>query len=383
MKRKAAVIIGTRPEAIKLCPVVLALRRSAELEPHVCVTGQHRTMVDQILPAFGVTADADLAVMAPNQTLAGLSARLLAAVDAYLAEVRPDIVLVQGDTTTALCAALAAFYRAIPVAHVEAGLRTGDLRSPFPEEANRVLVGRIADLHFPPTDRARAALEAEGIPADRLLVTGNTVIDALQLAVGEVRRRPPAVTGVPEPLLASERRLVLVTGHRRESFGAGFESICGAIRRCAERFPEVAFVYPVHLNPNVREPVNRILGGVPNVLLVEPVNYLEFVRLMDRATLILTDSGGVQEEAPTLHKPVLVMRDTTERPEAVEAGVARLVGTREEAIVEGVTRLLTDAGAYAAMARGANPFGDGAASDRIVARCAAALRARAGREGIR
>jgi UDP-N-acetylglucosamine 2-epimerase (non-hydrolysing) len=366
-RKRVSLVFGTRPEAIKLAPVVLALRDHPRLAPHVCVTGQHRHMLDQVLSVFGVVPNADLDVMTPDQGLAGLSARLLVGIDDYLARSKPDLVLVQGDTTTALCASLAAFYRKIPAGHVEAGLRTSNRYSPFPEEMNRVLASRLVDLHFAPTSWARDNLLREGEPPDRVFVTGNTVIDALQLAVAEARRNPRAIEGVPPGVLAGPgSRLVLVTGHRRENFGPGFEGICRAIRVLAARFEDVAFVYPVHLNPNVRAPVFGLLGGLRNVHLLEPVDYLSFVALMDRATVILTDSGGVQEEAPSLGKPVLVMRDTTERPEVVEAGAAVLVGTDSGRIVDAVSRLLTDPAAHGRMARATSPYGDGTAARQIV-----------------
>jgi UDP-N-acetylglucosamine 2-epimerase (non-hydrolysing) len=374
--QRVAVVFGTRPEAIKLVPVVLALRRRPEVACRVCVTAQHRHMLHQVLHDFDCAADVDLDLMRPNQGLAGLTARAVEAVDRFLAEERPALVLIQGDTTTALCAALAAFYNRVPVAHVEAGLRTGNLDAPWPEEANRVLTTRLARLHFPPTESARRNLLAEGVPADRVFVTGNTVIDALLLARAKVRARPPALPGLPGDLFHERGRpLVLITGHRRESFGPGFESICRAIADLARRFRETRFVYPVHLNPNVRGPVGRILGPLEgdNVHLTEPLSYLPFVALMDRATVLLTDSGGIQEEAPSLGKPVLVMRDTTERPEAVDAGTARLVGTDRDAIVGEVARLLTDPAAYAAMARAHNPYGDGQAAGRVVEACLAFL----------
>jgi UDP-N-acetylglucosamine 2-epimerase (non-hydrolysing) len=376
---KVSVIFGTRPEAIKLAPVVRALRARAGVDCHVCNTAQHRRMVGPVLAALGLTPDADLDLLRPGQSLAELTARGVAAVDAYLGAERPDLVLVQGDTTTVLCAALAAFYRKVPVGHVEAGLRTGDLAAPWPEEANRVVTTRLASLHFAPTERARRNLLAEGVPADRVVLTGNTVVDALLSAVATVRAAPPAIPGLPPGLTGpgDARPLVLITGHRRESFGEGFESICGAVRELAERFPGVAFVYPVHLNPNVREPVLRILAapGLENVHLTEPLGYLEFVALMDRSALILTDSGGVQEEAPALGKPVLVLRETTERPEAVEAGTARLVGTDRRAIVAAASLLLTDRAAYDAMSRAHNPFGDGRAAGRVADACLDFLRA--------
>jgi UDP-N-acetylglucosamine 2-epimerase (non-hydrolysing) len=305
--------------------------------------------------------------MLPSQTLAGITARAITAVDEYLGEESPDVVVVQGDTTTAFCAALAAFYRRISVAHVEAGLRTGNRLSPFPEEINRVFTSRLADYHFAPTAWARDNLLREGVPEQSVFVTGNTVIDALHIAVAKVRENRPEIPELPPAIMADRtRRLVLITGHRRENFGEGFEAICRAIGELSTRFADVDFVYPVHLNPNVREPVYRLLGGRANVHLISPLGYLPFVALMERSTLILTDSGGVQEEAPSLGKPVLVMRDTTERPEAVSAGTVKLVGSDEKRIVEGVSALLTDASAYAAMARAMNPYGDGKACERIV-----------------
>ncbi len=367
-----SIIFGTRPEAIKMAPVVAAIRACESLRCHVCVTGQHREMLDQVLAVFDIVPDVDLGLMRPNQTLAGLTARAIEAVDEYLADTGPDIVLVQGDTTTVFCAALAAFYRSVPVGHVEAGLRTGNLMHPWPEEANRVLTSRLTDLHFPPTQAARDNLRAEGVPDDRIVVTGNTVIDALLMTLARTRAKPPAIEGLDETLLGGDERIVLITGHRRENFGRGFESICRAIAALARRFEDVHFIYPVHLNPNVREPVTRLLAGgdangrVPNVHLIEPLPYLSFVRLMDRSTLILTDSGGVQEEAPSLGKPVLVMRDTTERPEAVDAGTVKLVGTDYDRIVSETATLLTDADAFERMSRAHNPYGDGQAARRIV-----------------
>ena len=373
--RSVSVIFGTRPEAIKLAPVVLALRADPRFACRACVTAQHREMLDQVLEAFAIVPDADLDLMVPEQTLAGLTARAVEAIDRHLGEAKPDLVLVQGDTTTTLCAALASFYRHIPVGHVEAGLRTGNLESPWPEEANRVLTTRLARLHFAPTAGNRANLLQEGVPEDRVVVTGNTVIDALFLALDIVARARPAIPGLPERVVEGAGPLVLITGHRRENFGPGFAAICQAIAELAARFPAAAFVYPVHLNPNVRRPVDAILrsGGAGNVHLIEPLSYLPFVALMSRATVILSDSGGVQEEAPSLGKPVLVMRDTTERPEAVTAGTVKLVGTDRRAIVAEATRLLTDRAAYDAMARAINPYGDGRATGRIVAACASFL----------
>ena len=368
MKRIVSVIFGTRPEAIKLCPIVLALKQDPAFECKVCVTGQHREMLQQVLDVFGVKPDKDLALMRPNQTLGGLTSRAIAAIDEYLSEEKPDIVMVQGDTTTVLCGALAAFYHHIPVAHVEAGLRTWNMESPWPEEANRVLTTRLAKWHFCPTENNKANLLKEGVSDANIYVTGNTVIDALLMAKEMVRKSPPAIDGLPSDLMKSEERIVLITGHRRENFGEGFENICTAIRNLAERFPDVHFVYPVHLNPNVREPVNRILGHHcgKNVHLIEPQSYLPFVALMNRAYLILTDSGGVQEEAPSLGKPVLVMRDTTERPEAVTAGTVRIIGTMQQNVESAVSLLLADKAAYEQMADSVNPYGDGRAVDRII-----------------
>jgi UDP-N-acetylglucosamine 2-epimerase (non-hydrolysing) len=371
--RTISVIFGTRPEAIKLAPVVLALRSDRRFACDVCVSAQHREMLDQVLEAFAIAPETDLDLMVPEQTLAGLTARAVETIATYLERRQPDLVLVQGDTTTTFCAALAAFYLHIPVGHVEAGLRTGNLESPWPEEANRVLTTRLAALHFAPTETNRNNLLREGVDSARIFVTGNTVIDALFLAVKKVRAAPPPVTGLDPSLLRRDGpRLVLITGHRRENFGAGFEAICRAIAELGRAFPATAFVYPVHLNPNVRRPVDRILrtADTPNVHLIEPLPYLPFVALMARSTLILSDSGGVQEEAPSLGKPVLVMRDTTERPEAVTAGTVELVGTDRPRIVAEATRLLTDPTAYAAMARAHNPYGDGKATGRILAACA-------------
>jgi len=366
---RASVIFGTRPEGIKLAPVILALGSDPRFECRVCVTAQHREMLDQVLDTFGIRPDADLDLMRADQGLSELTSRAVTGIDGYLADEKPDVVLVQGDTTTVFCASLAAFYRKIPVGHVEAGLRTGDLWSPWPEEGNRVLTSRLAAMHFAPTETARQNLLAEGTADDDIVVTGNTVIDALLLALDRVKTEPPEIPGLPaEAALSEGKRLVLITGHRRENFGLGFESICRAIAELAKRFPDVAFVYPVHLNPNVREPVERILRGAAsrNVHLIEPLAYLPFVSLLERSTLVLTDSGGIQEEAPSLGKPVLVMRNKTERPEAVEAGTVRLVGADFDRIVGETSRLLTDEAARAAMSRAHNPYGDGKAAGRIV-----------------
>jgi UDP-N-acetylglucosamine 2-epimerase (non-hydrolysing) len=370
---KISLIFGTRPEAIKLCPLILQMQRHSRLRPHVCVTAQHRQMLDQVLCAFDVAPDADLNLMQPNQSLAGLTSRAVTALDGYLAAERPDMVIVQGDTTTVLCAALCAYYHRIPIGHVEAGLRTGNKFAPFPEEINRVLTSHLGDLHFAPTQTAKNNLLSEGVPEVRIHVTGNTVIDALLIAVERIRRSPPFIPGLPRGLQpaangngASAPRIVLITGHRRENFGEGFESICRAIAKLAGCFPDVHFVYPVHANPNVREPVFRMLGHAANIHLIEPLSYLPFVALMDRSAVVLTDSGGVQEEAPSLGKPVLVMRETTERPEAVALGAVRMVGTHADAVVAGISELLTSADAYGKMARAVNPYGDGKASGRII-----------------
>ena len=352
--RKVCVILGTRPEAIKLCPVVLALQANPAFDCRVCVTGQHKEMLYQVLDVFCVKPDEDLALMRPNQTLGELTARAIAALDEYLAKEKPDIVMVQGDTTTVLAGALCAFYHHVSVAHVEAGLRTGNMESPWPEEANRVLTTRLAKWHFCPTENNKANLLREGVDPSGIYVTGNTVIDALMIAKEKVRD------------IVDSRRRVLITGHRRENFGSGFEHICLAIKRLATEFADVEFIYPVHLNPNVQEPVHRLLDGISNVSLIAPQPYLPFVGLMKNAYLILTDSGGVQEEAPSLGKPVLVMRDTTERPEAVAAGTVKLVGTDAESIYREVKLLLTDQMAYTRMASAVNPYGDGQAVSRIV-----------------
>jgi len=378
---KISAIFGTRPEAIKLAPVILALKQEPGFECRVCVTGQHRQMLDQVLDLFDIQPDHDLNLMVPNQSLAGLTARGIEAVDGYLAADKPDLTLIQGDTTTTFCSALAAFYRRIPVGHVEAGLRTGNMRAPWPEEANRVLVAPLTAIHFAPTQLSRQNLLQEGVAEPNIIVTGNTGIDALFLALEKVHATRPVVAGLPTCLQPGSfgngaPRLVLITGHRRESFGDGFENICRAIAELARRFPEIQFVYPVHLNPNVREPVTRLLGGrdsgntpLPNVHLLEPLPYLPFVGMLERANIILTDSGGIQEEAPSLGKPILVMRETTERPEGVQAGTVRLVGTDPKKIVGEVSRLIVDEQAYNQMARAHNPYGDGHASERIIAAC--------------
>lgn len=368
MKIKAILIFGTRPEAIKMAPLAQSLARDERFESRICVTGQHREMLDQVLRIFSLEAAYDLAIMRPNQDLTDVTGAVMQGLRAPLADFAPDIVLVHGDTATTFAASLAAYYHRIPVGHVEAGLRTHDLYSPWPEEANRKLTGALARLHFAPTASAAANLRREGVARDAIIVTGNTVIDALLQMVERVRAdaaRGPAAIGALPPR-ATGRRMILVTGHRRESFGEGFERICQALATIARRFADVDIVYPVHLNPAVQEPVHRLLGGIANIHLIPPQDYIPFVRLMDEAHLVLTDSGGVQEEAPSLGKPVLVMRDTTERPEAVEAGTVKLVGTDAALIVKEVERLLTDETEYARMSFAHNPYGDGQASRRII-----------------
>ena len=367
MALRVLSVLGTRPEAIKLAPVVTRLAETPGVVSVVCATAQHRQMLDQVLSLFEIEPDYDLDLMRPGQDLYELTARVLTAMKPVLEKAKPDILIAQGDTTTCLAASLAAFYAGVPIGHVEAGLRTGDLAAPFPEEANRVLVSRLARLHFAPTAKSRDNLLAEGTPADRIFVTGNTVIDAL-LSVRDTAAGD-AGAGTIEAAVRRDwqagTRRVLITGHRRESFGGGFESLCSAIRELAERHSDWRFVYPVHLNPNVREPVGRILGGLLNVALIEPLEYLPFVWLMDGSDLILTDSGGIQEEGPSLGKPVLVMRAVTERPEAVEAGTVMLVGTERAKIIEGVESVLLDRGLYQRMSRAHNPYGDGRAAERI------------------
>ncbi|MBN2464195.1 UDP-N-acetylglucosamine 2-epimerase (non-hydrolyzing) [candidate division WOR-3 bacterium] len=371
-KRRVMFCFGTRPEAIKLAPVIQELaRHPLEFQPVVLVTAQHRHMLDQVMRVFDITPDHDLNLMKPGQSLADVTAGVLHGVERLLRRVRPDMVMVQGDTTSAFAAALAAFYQQVPVGHVEAGLRTGDKYSPFPEEMNRRLVSGIADLHFAPTQAAKRNLLTEGVPRSRIHVTGNTVVDALKSArLSKAKCSLPLLNDIE-----SKQRVVLVTAHRRESFGPGLGRICQALRRLVSRNPGIDVVYPVHLNPNVRKPVHAILAGIPRVHLIEPLEYLPFVRLMERSYLILTDSGGIQEEAPALGKPVLVMRDVTERPEAVEAGTARLVGTDTDAIVSAAERLFRSDAAYRKMARARNPFGDGRASVRIAAALRRFLRA--------
>ena len=362
------VAFGTRPEAIKMAPVVLALRALEVVDTRVAVTAQHRQMLDQVLDLFDIVPDDDLDVMQPGQSLPDLFARMLTGMTALLERRRPDLVLVHGDTSTTFATALAAFYARIPIWHVEAGLRTGDMQAPWPEEANRRLAAPLCSRHFAPTSGGHDNLLREGIDPASIEVTGNTVVDALLQVASRLESDPALAAsvgaGLPQP--GAGKRLIVVTGHRRENFGAGFEGICQGLRGLALR-GDVEIAYPVHLNPRVQEPVRRLLGDLPSVHLLPPLDYLPFVELMRRASLVVTDSGGIQEEAPSLGKPVLVMRDTTERPEAVEAGTVRLVGTDPARIQFEASRLLDDPAAYAAMARAHNPYGDGASGERIAA----------------
>ena len=371
--KKILLVFGTRPEAIKMAPLVKALQKDTEhFETRVCVTAQHRQMLDQVLEVFGITPEYDLNIMAPNQDLYDITAKVLLGLRKVLKDFRPDTVLVHGDTTTSMAASLAAFYMQIPVGHVEAGLRTYNMLSPWPEEMNRQVTDRICTYYFAPTEQSRANLLQENIDAKKIFITGNTVIDALLMAVDIIS----TTAGVKEKMAkelqekgytVGDREYILVTGHRRENFGDGFLHICKAIKELAALHPEMDIVYPVHLNPNVQKPVYELLSGLSNVYLISPLDYLPFIYAMQHSTLLLTDSGGVQEEAPSLGKPVLVMRDTTERPEAVEAGTVKLVGTDAEAIVSNVTALLLDKEMYKRMSETHNPYGDGQACERIIA----------------
>ena len=363
-RMKTLIVFGTRPEAIKLAPFILACRNRADaVEPIVCVTGQHREMLQQVTDYFGITPDYDLELMRPNQTLALLTGNCVTHLDEIVQSVQPDCVVAQGDTTTVMASSLVAFYRRTPFVHVEAGLRTGNLLAPWPEELNRRITSLTANLHCAPTSTSAANLIGEGIPQEIVHVTGNTVIDALLWT----REREASNDAWQQRYAAfADKPFVLITGHRRENFGGGFENICRAIAELAEKFQDKAFVYPVHLNPNVQEPVHKLLSKFENVHLLPPAPYPEFVWLMDRSCVILTDSGGVQEEAPSLKKPILVMRDTTERPEAVEAGAVALVGTNVERIVQQTSLLLTDETEYEKRQIADNPYGDGCASDRII-----------------
>jgi len=375
--RRIMLVFGTRPEAIKMCPLVKEFQKYPEdFETVVCVTGQHREMLDQVLRIFDVTPDYDLNIMKQGQDLYDITSRVLTGMREVLDKVRPDVVLVHGDTTTSTAAALAAFYRQIPVGHVEAGLRTHNIYSPWPEEMNRQITGRIATYDFSPTPLSRQNLLDEGVSQDKIIVTGNTVIDALHMVVARIKDDLALQLQLSEQLqtagydVSRSQRLVLITGHRRENFGEGFLNICRSIRDLAKKYPEVDFVYPMHLNPNVRKPIHEIFGerleDLGNLFFIEPLEYLDFVFLMEKSTLVLTDSGGIQEEAPGLGKPVLVMRDTTERPEALDAGTVRLVGTDYDMITCQVSRLLDDTDAYNAMSHAVNPYGDGHACARIV-----------------
>lgn len=379
MKKKVMLVFGTRPEAIKMAPLVKHLQqRQDEFEAIVCVTGQHREMLDQVLNIFDIKPHYDLNIMKAGQDLYDVTSRVILGMRDILKEVKPDIVLVHGDTTTSTAAALAAFYQQIPVGHVEAGLRTHNIYSPWPEEMNRQLTGRIATLNFAPTPLSQQNLLNENVPQQHIYVTGNTVIDALHMVVGKIKgdeelRQQLAhnlfKNGYDVSRLNNERKLVLITGHRRENFGDGFMNICNAIKHLSEKYSDVDFVYPMHLNPNVRRPIHKIFGenldNLGNLFFIEPLEYLDFVFLMEKSTIVLTDSGGIQEEAPGLGKPVLVMRDTTERPEALDAGTVKLVGTDYNKIVDGVSTLLDDEKQYSIMSRANNPYGDGKACPRI------------------
>lgn len=370
--KKILLVFGTRPEAIKIAPLVKALQKDTEhFETRVCVTAQHRQMLDQVLEVFGITPDYDLNIMAPNQDLYDITSKVLMGLREVLKDYQPDTVLVHGDTTTSMAASLAAFYMQIPVGHVEAGLRTYNMLSPWPEEMNRQMTDRICTYYFAPTEQSKKNLLQENIDEKKIFITGNTVIDALLMAVDIIASTP----GMEEKLageirekgyVVGGREYILVTGHRRENFGDGFLHICKAIKELAALHPEMDIVYPVHLNPNVQKPVYELLSGVDNVYLISPLDYLPFIYAMQHSTLLLTDSGGVQEEAPSLGKPVLVMRDTTERPEAVQAGTVKLVGTSAEAIVNNVTALLKDKELYRRMSETHNPYGDGRACERIM-----------------
>jgi UDP-N-acetylglucosamine 2-epimerase (non-hydrolysing) len=365
---KVLLVFGTRPEAIKMAPLIHALNADNLFDTRVCVTAQHREMLDQVLELFGINPDFDLNIMRPGQDLTDVTCNILQGLKQVLTEFKPDYILVHGDTSTTLSAALAAYYQKIPVGHVEAGLRTGNIYSPWPEEANRKLTSSLVKLHFAPTNSSKANLIGEGVDESNIIVTGNTVIDALLEVKQKIECDYALQLKLSKkfPFLDATKRLVLITGHRRESFGGGFERICEAIEFLARDFTDIQFLYPVHLNPNVQEPVNRLLKNLDNVYLIEPQEYLPFVYLMCRSSIILTDSGGIQEEAPSLGKPVLVMRETTERPEAVDAGTVKLVGTDISSIVKNVTFLLTDKDAYEQMSYAHNPYGDGNACQRIL-----------------
>jgi len=372
VSQKVLSIFGTRPEAIKMAPVVLKLAESEAFESAICVTAQHRQMLDSVLDLFQLRPDFDLNLMSPGQTLFDISAKVLLAVGEVIENYMPDVVLVHGDTSTCFASALAAFYHHVPVAHVEAGLRTGDLSAPFPEEANRSLVARVATYHFAPTQTAAENLTAENIAAAQIWVTGNTVIDSLYMMQKRVQLKQEDYwreyfsNDLLKAIAFKNKKLILITGHRRENFGTGFTDLCNAINQLAQKHTDWIFVYPVHLNPSVREPVNQILSAIDNVYLIEPLNYEPFIWLMDKSDIVLTDSGGIQEEAPSLGKPVLVMRDVTERPEAVAAGTVRLVGTNTQTIIDNVEKVLLDEETYRIMSTAQNPYGDGKAAERIL-----------------
>ncbi|MDR2643824.1 MAG: UDP-N-acetylglucosamine 2-epimerase (non-hydrolyzing) [Planctomycetaceae bacterium] len=360
-------VLGTRPEAIKLAPVIAAFRKNNDIDTKICLTGQHREMLNQVMEIFGFSGDFDLNIMTPNQTLGDITCKVIKGLEETFQQWKPDTILVQGDTTTVLAASIAAFYNRIEVGHIEAGLRTFNKQFPFPEEMNRCVTSQLASLHFAPTIKSKQNLISEGIEPNRIYVTGNTVIDALFQTVQylDTNKIKTQELETKFNFLSPKRRTILVTGHRRENFGDGFLQICNAISELSER-DDIQFVYPVHLNPNVREPVNRILCEKKNVMLIEPLDYLSFIYLMRRSDLILTDSGGVQEEAPSLGKPVVVMRDTTERPEAVEAGTVVLAGANKDNIIQYISRLLDDTNYYEKMSRAHNPYGNGKASERIL-----------------
>ena len=372
MSVKALTIFGTRPEAIKMAPLVLGLAEDPFIDSVVCVTAQHREMLDQILHLFNIEPEIDLNLMKPGQNLADLTGRIISGTTQAIKDVKPDVVFVHGDTTTCMASAIAAFYEGVKIAHVEAGLRTGNLKAPFPEEANRSIVGRVANYHFAPTSLSKQNLLNENVNPENIFITGNTVIDALLMMRDRVEGQPASyfegIAGADfyNRIIDSSRKMILITGHRRENFGKGFVDLCNAIRTIAENHKSWDLVYPVHLNPNVQKPVYEILGGLDNIHLIEPMSYEPFVWLMNQCDLILTDSGGIQEEGPSLGKPVLVMREVTERPEAVEAGTVRLVGTDKDTIVKNITELLTNNSLYDTMAQAHNPYGDGQAVSRIL-----------------
>lgn len=372
MSKKILSVFGTRPEAIKMAPVALGVAAASELHAEICITAQHREMLDQVMSIFSLDANYDLNLMRPGQDLFDITSRVLLGMREVLREAKPDVVLVHGDTTTCFAAGLAAFYEGIKIGHVEAGLRTGNMQAPFPEEANRCLVGRLVNYHFAPTELAKRNLLAENVDPATIHVTGNTVIDALLMVRDKTESMPDSYwlqqfgqqhyDQIKDP----NKKLILITGHRRENFGQGFVDLCNAIKQLAEQHPDWVLIYPVHLNPNVQKPVNEILSGLPNVHLIEPQEYLPFVWLMNHSDLILTDSGGIQEEGPSLGKPVLVMRDVTERPEAVDAGTVKLVGTNTKNIVDGVEEVLLNQSVYKTMSQAINPYGDGKATQRII-----------------